>query len=77
MHYLKLTLFIAFILFWVCFGFFAILRPSELYEMTYRGEFRPNHKMMIIFYRVMGSIAMAVGLALLSAVMLSSPSVGR
>ena len=77
MHYLKLTLFIAFSLSWLCFGLFAILRPARLYEITYRGEFRPNQKMMSIFYRVMGSIAMAVGLGLLAAVFLSSPTVGR
>jgi hypothetical protein len=76
MHYLKLTLFITFISFWVCFGLFAILRPSRFY-MTYRGDFKPNQKMMSIFYRVMGSVAVAVGVGLLSAFLLSSPTIGH
>ena len=53
-------------------GLFMAFRPKRFYELTYRGDFKPNERVTSIFIRIMGIVGCAAGLGLALAFIIST-----
>jgi len=60
-------------IFWLAFSLFIIIRPRNFYALAYRGDFKPNEKLMVVFYRIMGSVSLAAELGIVVAYFFTSP----
>jgi len=58
-------------------GLFMAFRPKRFYDLAYRGEFKPNERVSVIFLRVMGIIGFTAGFGLALAFIISTTTRSR